>query len=104
MLSTGVLDIEDLPEPGRIHRLGVRGELDAETAPRLLSGLRGTRANRLRIDLSGITFIDCSGLTALLSALGEARSSGWDVEVDEHVSESVSRIIQLTHTGDQIWP
>jgi anti-anti-sigma factor len=106
MPATAVLDIEHSPDPAKIHRLGVRGELDAETAPRLISGLPATRgpATHLRLDLSGVTFIDCSGLAALLRALDEARAAGWVVEVDQRVSGPVRRIIQLTHTRHQIWP
>jgi anti-anti-sigma factor len=107
MLATAVLDIEHSPDSSNVHRLGVSGELDAETAPRLISGLRGTRgaaATHVHLDLSGVTFIDCSGLTALLSALDEARSAGWVMEVDERVSAPVRRIIQLTRTRGQIWP
>jgi anti-anti-sigma factor len=106
MLATAVLDFEHSPNPAEVQRLGVSGELDAETAPRLITGLRGTRgpAARLRLDLSGVTFIDCSGLAALISALDEARSAGWAVEVDDQVSAPVRRIIQLTHTRHQIWP
>ena len=106
MLATAVLDFEHTPEPEQGHRLGVSGELDAETAPSLISGLRGTRrtATHVRLDLSGVTFIDCSGLTALLSVLEEARSAGWVVEVDRQISAPVRRIIQLTRTRDQIWP
>lgn len=106
MLATAVLDIEHSPEPPQAHRLGVSGELDAETAPTLVSGLRGTRrvATHLRVDLSGVTFIDCSGLSALLGALDEARSAGLVVEVDQRVSPPVRRVIQLTHTRRQIWP
>lgn len=105
MLATGVLDFEHSPEPEQIQRLGVSGELDAETAPSLIIGLRGSRgpATRLHLDLSGITFIDCSGLTALLTALDEARSAGWVVEVDKRVSAPVRRVIQMTQTRDQIW-
>jgi anti-anti-sigma factor len=106
MLAGTMLDIDHSPDPDPVHRFGVSGELDAETAPHLITGLRGTRtsATRLRIDLSGVTFIDCSGLTALLNALDEARASGRVVEVDEQVSAPVHRIIQLTRTREQIWP
>ncbi len=106
MLATALLDFESSREPEQIQRLGVSGELDAESAPSLITGLRGTggAATHLHLDLSGVTFIDCSGLTALLSALEEARSAGWVVEVDKRVSPAVRRIIEMTHTRDQIWP
>lgn len=105
MLGTAVLDIEHSPEPAQVHRLGVRGELDAETAPGLVSALRSARgATHLRVDLSGVTFIDASGLSALIRVLNEARSAGVVVEVGQRVSAPVRRIIQLTHTRRQIWP
>lgn len=106
MLVTTALDIEPLLEPDESYRLEIRGELDAETAPHLISGVRAAvrAGSRLRVDLSGVTFIDCSGLNALLSALENARSAGWAVEVLGQVSPPVRRIIQLTCTRDRIWP
>ncbi|HWD66214.1 MAG TPA: STAS domain-containing protein [Solirubrobacteraceae bacterium] len=106
MLASAALGIEHSLEPEESHRLDVQGELDAETAPHLISGLRGAvrAGTRLRLDLSGVTFIDCSGLNALLSALEDVRSSGCAVEVLHEVSPPVRRIIQLTRTRNHIWP
>lgn len=103
---TAAPDIERLREPGDVRRFAVSGELDAQTAPHLISGLRAASAapGRLRLDLSGVTFIDCSGLSALLRVLDEERSAGRSVEVDYSVSPSVRRIVQLTRTASQIWP
>ena len=99
-------DIQRTAESERVYRLGLRGELDVESGPRLVNGLRRARAGaaRLRLDLSGITFIDCSGLTFLLSELHTARENGWPVEVDREVSRSVRRIIQMTGVAGLVWP
>jgi anti-anti-sigma factor len=103
---TAALDIARLREPDDALRFAVSGEVDARTAPHLISGLRdaSAAAGRLRIELSGVTFIDCRGLSALLSVLGEERAAGRIVEVDYSVSPAVRRILQLTRTASQIWP
>lgn len=103
---TAAPDIERAREPEDARRFGVSGELDAQTAPHLISGLRNASAvpGPLRLDLSGVTFIDCSGLSALLSVLVEERSAGRVVEVEYSVSPAVRRIVALTRTASQIWP
>ena len=56
---------------GRVCILAVGGELDVATAPTLTrhaaAALRQP-TERLIIDLSGLTFIDCSGVRALAAA------------------------------------
>lgn len=54
---------------GDEHVIEVRGDLDLESTPQLLEVLKATPTDApVRLDLSGVTFIDSAGLKALLSA------------------------------------
>ena len=101
-----VLDIQRTAEPERVYRLAVRGELDAESSTRLINSLRPARSKQasVRLDLSGVTFIDCSGLAVLLAELRASREDGWRLEVDQGVSQPVRRIIEMTGVTAQVWP
>ena len=60
------------PDAGEI-RLQVWGELDLEAAPPLLdailcAGLAGSDGQRVVVDLADVSFIDSSGLAALVDA------------------------------------
>ena len=62
-------------------RITLEGELDIATAPALESALRDSRTAMRRperrvVDLRGLTFMDSSGLRAILSANGAARRDG----------------------------
>jgi anti-sigma B factor antagonist len=79
-------------------RMRVTGELDAATSPRLrrcLSELAELGAHDFALDLSGVTFIDCAGLGALVSAKKRMRSVGGDVRVVA-ASRNVRRVLTLT--------
>jgi anti-anti-sigma factor len=58
----------------------VRGELDMATAPRLTHELtaliEGEGAQSLTVDLGGVSFIDSTGLRALLGAHEQLRQRG----------------------------
>jgi anti-sigma B factor antagonist len=76
----------------------VEGELDLATSPELEHELQDARvgARLVVIDLRGVTFIDCSGLHALLAAdVGEART----ILVTGH---AVSRLLELAGVADQV--
>jgi anti-anti-sigma factor len=64
-------------------RLTVSGELDLATVPQLKAevqtALRTTQ--RLLIDLSGLTFVDSSGLSLLIKLNERANSEGWTLRL-----------------------
>ncbi len=65
--------------------VALRGELDvvdAASAARELSAIAG-RARLVIVDLAGLTFIDCSGLAALVLARKHARETGSDLLLAE---------------------
>lgn len=62
--------------------VAVRGEIDLSSAPELRSSLlEQAAAGRatLVLDLSGVTFIDSTGLSVLLSGMKRLREAGGDL-------------------------
>ena len=57
-------------------RIVVRGELDLATAPRLQAALADPRRRAVLVDLSGLTFMDSTGVRTLLQASEDASSAG----------------------------
>lgn len=60
----------------------LRGELDSATAPRFadeLERLVSHSAGQVTVDLEGTTFVDLSGVRALIAALSTARAQGGDI-------------------------
>jgi len=65
--------------PGAGHFLMVQGRLDAITAPQIKSRLKDLVAaghRQLVVDLVNVSFIDSSGLSALVSGFKAAREVG----------------------------
>lgn len=106
MVGTACFDIWYSMESESVCRLGVEGELDVETAPHLIDYMTQLKvpASRLCLDLSGVTFIDCTGLAALLGALRKARARQMTLVVDRNVSRPVRRIIEFLEVAPLVWP
>jgi anti-anti-sigma factor len=87
-------------------RMTLVGELDLSAADGLRARLdelgRGKR--RVRLDLSELEFIDCSGIRTILDAMAAGRREGHAVEVDRSVSPIVERIVSLGAIGGDLWP
>jgi anti-sigma B factor antagonist len=67
---------------GRRTVVRASGELDLATAPvmrRALSEARALGPGELVVELSGVTFVDATGLAALLSAAQSVRADGGDL-------------------------
>jgi anti-sigma B factor antagonist len=76
----------------------VAGELDLESGAylhELLRRILQAGGSHLAIDLSGVTFIDCSGMNALLASWRDARRLGGWLRVVE-ASRCVRRVVELT--------
>jgi anti-sigma B factor antagonist len=82
-----------------VVRVRVTGEIEPSTAPALLGELQAllfTGAPReLVVDLSGVTFIDSSGLRAVIDIHNQMRDRG-GVLVLESPSEKVRRLLEVT--------
>jgi anti-anti-sigma factor len=82
--------------------VAVGGELDMETGPWLrdrLTSMIWANDPRLALDLTGVTFIDCAGLTALLTARKAAQAQGGWLRLVA-VSRCVGRLIEITRLQD----
>jgi anti-anti-sigma factor len=78
------------------------GEVDVTNAGHLRAVLlEHIRCGRtaVTVDVSALTFIDCSGLTVLLLALAHAREHGGQVQMEGAVHPRVQRIMDLTGAG-----
>ena len=73
------------------------GELDLGTAPRLAERLRQLREEKrpVVVDLSGLEFMDSSGVYVLFDAIADARSGRWTLEVGDDLSPQVRRLFDL---------
>jgi anti-anti-sigma factor len=65
-------------------RILVRGELDLAGAPELdaaLASIDGARGSDLVLDLTGVTFIDSSGIRSVLDAYHRSRARGAEMRI-----------------------
>lgn len=85
--------------------LGVRGEVDAATAPAFREAV--TRAHDLGVpvvfDLTGVTFMDSSGLHVLLEA-SRAQDKDHPSQLIRDASRQVRRLLELTGLECMIGP
>jgi anti-anti-sigma factor len=82
------------------------GELDLSATDGLRERLDEVQRakRRVRLDLSELEFIDCSGIRAILDAMAQARREGTALEVDRSVSPIVGRIVSLGSIASDLWP
>jgi anti-sigma B factor antagonist len=74
------------------------GELDLLAAPQLevcLVALRAEGAHDIRLDLSGLSFCDSSGISALLKASKQCRKSGGHLSIASPQA-AVRRVLEIT--------
>ena len=86
------------PSPA-VARVVVVGEVDLATAAvlrgRLLSVLQDRNPAVVDVDLAGVTFLDCTGIGALVAGYNTARRSGCQLRVS-HPQPIVGRVLELT--------
>jgi anti-sigma B factor antagonist len=78
--------------------LAVRGEIDVASAPEFhasLSDLIGKGSEVVVVDLSGVSFIDSSGLGALVGAEKEMRAAGHELRLVV-TQPQITRLLDLT--------
>jgi anti-sigma B factor antagonist len=91
------------PERGTIVVCPV-GEVDLATANMVeeaLATARASRPERLLLDLSGVTFLDSTGLRAVLAADADARSAGIPLEIVPG-GPSVQRVFEVAGLTDHL--
>ena len=90
------MDVFEVRIEGNAHVM-VSGELDLRTGPQLVNAVEsmaGTEVQRVVIDLSRVTFMDSSGLSALLLAKSKLAVDG-TVLVLREVSTPVDAVLRM---------
>jgi anti-anti-sigma factor len=90
-------------EPEHV-RLSLYGELDIAAAPEVdeeLAALERSRPDLIVLDLRGLTFLDSTGLRALLGADARAREEGRRVVLIQG-PEPVQRVLSITGLDDRL--
>ena len=82
----------------------LRGEIDVDVSDALreqvLQAVREAAGRPVAIDMADVTFIDSSGLSALLSGLRLARGHGGSVRLT-NVGPQIRRIFDVTGLDEQ---
>jgi anti-anti-sigma factor len=99
MTGCGPLTVS-LQISSRGQLLVVRGEVDMATAPQLRDSVlqRLPDAQKLLLDLGGVTFMDISGVHVLIASQRRARLLGSHL-VLARTSSVVQRLLELTGTA-----
>lgn len=81
----------------------VAGEIDLASAPLLAGALRRAEGHRRNavVDLSGVVFMDCCGVTVLLEAQRRVKARGGQLVVLDGVSGIVARLLGILAIEDQ---
>src|SRR3954451_22569404 len=92
--------LEVIAEPGRPGQLRLVGELDMYTRGQLLAAAAGhIGTTDLRLDASKLTFVDCSGLGALVRIAHATREGGARFTITA-TSPALGRLSALANTDD----
>ena len=82
------------------HLVIVDGELDLDTAPKLAEILGQFANGTVRIDLTGVTFMDSSGLKTLLVAHRRLRRAGRSMILCGPIDALIQRTLEITGLDD----
>ena len=83
---------------GTLAQVRVSGELDSDSAPRLISMIHDIAKPPVRaveLDCDGVTFLDSAGVRALIVSRNAASRVGIDLVV-VRPSEPITRVIEMT--------
>ena len=79
----------------------VAGEIDAHTAPAITDAVASSRLDSLEIDLSGVEFVDSSGLRALIEAHQQFEANGGSLTL-VRPSAVVARLFDISGVGEYL--
>jgi anti-anti-sigma factor len=94
----------DASRQGQAHVLRLIGELDlggVELFERTLEAELGAEGGVVALDLRDLTFMDSSGLRALVMADGRVKNAGGNLVV-VRPSGSVERVMRLTDVAERL--
>lgn len=90
----------DVTASGDVPVVNAHGEIDLYTAEELrreMQSVTATKPRAMIVDLSGVSYIDSSGLSELLSAYRDLQASGAQLYViASHKKPGVSRVLEIT--------
>lgn len=101
-----MMEIEVSTDPNGIGVVVPRGRLNMVSAGRLrdaLGELASSGTHRIVVDLAETTFLDSSGLGALIAGLKSARQAGGDLRVARPTPEVLS-VFELTNLDKVLRP
>jgi anti-anti-sigma factor len=87
-------------------RLRLAGELDLAVVSDLTARLEELRRRQqhTELDLSGLSFMDSTGLGTILTAMLDARREGWNLVIGPELKRPVQRMIDIAGAGPYLWP
>ncbi|MEI7031855.1 STAS domain-containing protein [Streptomyces pratensis] len=91
--------------PSGLARVTLAGELDLDTAPYVQEAVTACleqQPTELCLDLTGVSFCDCAGLSALFRARTAALHTGVDLVV-EGMGTQLARLLSLIG-ADEVFP
>jgi anti-sigma B factor antagonist len=100
------MEIETSVVGDEVRVLTLTGRLNMVAAPRLRSAVDEvveTGSPRVVVDLQAVSFIDSSGLGALIAGLKKARQAGGDLRISG-LTEQVSTVLALTNLDRVLRP
>ncbi len=92
------VEIREVAE-GEHSTLAVDGELDLSSVPVLaqhIDGQIGDEHKALTLDLSGVTFMDSSGLRLLIELNERAERDAWNLSLIAPKHESANLVLRIT--------
>jgi anti-sigma B factor antagonist len=89
--------IAQVDAPDGTVLLVISGELDLASAPQLAATLDDLAAagSVVQLDLSGVSFIDSTGLGAVVRAARAARTNGWRLTVCRDLQAQAARLFDI---------
>lgn len=80
-------------------RFDVVGEIDAHSAPALAAALEESTADTIVVDMSGVTFMDSSGLRVLLALAERSTTGGRSLRIAQP-SRPIMRLFEISGLVD----
>ncbi len=100
------MNIEMVDGPGGVVVLRPAGRLNMVAAPAVreaVTKIVDSGRSRIAVDLSGVDFIDSSGLGALISGLKSTRQAGGDLRI-AGANDQVKLVLSLTNLERVLTP
>ena len=100
------MEIDTSEVAGRIAVVRLDGRLNMVAAPRLKAAIEGVvdaGGTHVVVDLTAVSFMDSSGLGALIAALKKARQAHGDLRI-AGVNEQVGTVLNLTNLDRVLRP